>query len=203
MTGFAARAQSQLTFSSTGLVIHSDHNFSASPGSSLAWGSAEPSPVTMAGSMEMSYGWRPYPGESTVGDQVSQFTPGSNTSSVWMTGSAGGSQSHDWNWTNGGIPPPSAVRSMSFSGELSSHPHSQFVPVPSNAPYSGGGPEMANMFSPPASQAPGQGQVNGHAGPNESGWQQSQQQMMQQPRQAQRSMEFESWGMSHGGAPPM
>ncbi|KAJ3482144.1 hypothetical protein NLG97_g7645 [Lecanicillium saksenae] len=43
-----------------GMPIPAEQNFSVSPGSSLAWGSAEPSPVTLPGSVDMSYGWRPY-----------------------------------------------------------------------------------------------------------------------------------------------
>ncbi|KAJ6780140.1 hypothetical protein PWT90_10513 [Aphanocladium album] len=198
-----------------GMPIPAEQNFSVSPGSSLAWGSAEPSPVTLPGSMDMSYGWRPYGSESGASEQMSPFGPGPNAASTWMTTAAtpaAAQQPSDWNWSNGGMPPTTQARSMSFSGELMGQSHPPpFVPVPSNVPsnvpYNRSGPELRNMFASPMNQAPSGEHAPSLMGGPGGGWQpqqhQQQQQMLQQQQPRQQNVDFESWAISHGNGPSM
>lgn len=181
------------------MPIPAEQSFSVSPGSSLAWGSAEPSPVTLPGSMDMGYGWRPYGSESAPSDQISPFGPGSSTASSWMAATPSTVPPGDWHWNNG-LPPTTQARSMSFSGESMRQHQQQFVPVPSNAPYNRGGPKMGGMFTSPLSQPPGPG----HQLSQSSGsWQPTPQPTLQQQQPRQQNMDYEAWSISHGNGPSM
>ncbi len=187
-----------------GIPIPSDQNFTISSESSLAWGSAEPRPVAMPGSMDIGYGWRPYGSVSGPTEQISPFGPGPTTAPTWMAATPGSAQLSDWSWDSG-MPPTIPARSVSFSGELLGHPPPQLVPVPSNAPpYSRGGLNVGNPFSSPISQAPGLHHLPSQAGDPSSNWQAQQQQVLHQPQpQQQQTASFESWGMPNVSGPPM
>lgn len=185
-----------------GMPGNPDQRFSISPGTSLAWGSAEPSPVTIPGSMDMAYAWRPYGTGNSSNEQASPFGPPSNAGSAWMPGNAGGVPPGTWA-SDHGLPPSAAGRSMSFSGELVGH-QQPFSSVPSSTNYGEAGSELGNMLTPPLSQAPGTGQLPSHAGQsNQGNWPTTQQQILQQQQPRQPGMEFSSWGMGQGGGNPM
>ncbi|OAQ95988.1 hypothetical protein LLEC1_01663 [Akanthomyces lecanii] len=187
-----------------GIPTPADQNFVISSESSLAWGSAEPRPVAMPGSMDVGYGWRPYGSVSGSTEHISPFGPGPTTASNWMAATPGTPQLNDWTWDNG-MPPTIPARSMSFSGELLGHPPPQLVPVPSNAPpYSTRGrPIIGNAFSSPITPAPGLHHLPSQAGDSSGTWGEQRQQMFHQPQPLQRNASFQSWGMPDVSGPPM
>lgn len=181
--------------------MSAEQDFSISPGSSLTWGSADPRPVAVPESMDIGYGWRPYGSVSGSAEPASTFDPGSTTSANWMATTPGTPQLDNWSWDSG-MPPTVPARSVSFSGELMSQ--QQMVPVPSNAPYSGGGgPNMGNTFASPMNQNPGLGHLPSQVGDPRGNWQPQQQHMLQQQQAQQLQMGFEAWGISHSSDPPM
>ncbi|KAJ4146835.1 hypothetical protein LMH87_001394 [Akanthomyces muscarius] len=138
--GHAAPAigYSSVTGEGSGIPISAEQNFSISPGSSVAWGFAEPRPITMPESMNVGYGWRPYGSVSGSAEQILPFGAESTTWSTCVAATPGTPQLNNWKWDNG-MPPTLLRSSVSFNGELLGHPQKQLVPVPKNAPYNGTG----------------------------------------------------------------
>lgn len=180
----------------------SKQNFSVSAGTSLAWGSAEPSPVRLPGSMDMGYEWRPYGNESGSTEQISPFALVSTSPASWVTTMPGMPQFSDWNWNNGILPTTQAI-SVFFSGEVMSHPQHQFVPVSSKSPYNGAVFNMRNTFTLPMNQASRAGHLPSQACDPSGGWQPQQQSMLLTTTASTANMGFKSWGIPHNSGPPM
>lgn len=184
------------------MPISSEQQFSVSTGTSLALGSAEPSPVTLPGSMVMGYECRPYASESGSTDQISPFAPVSTTPVTWVTTMPETPQFSDGSWNNGILPTTQAI-SVSFSGELMSHPQHQLVPVSGKSPYNGAVPNMGNMFTSPMNQASGADHLPSQACDPSGGWQPQQQLMLPTTTASAANMGFRSLGMPHDSGPPM
>lgn len=193
-----------------------ERNFSVSSTPSLAWGSGEPSPATLSGSMDMGYAWQPYGADSTPAEQAVPFDPGPSTGGpAWVTARAAAMQPSNWNWDSN-MPPQVPARSLSFSGGYVSQQQHQFTPMPSNATFHEGGPGLVNVFPPPLHQSAESGPTAGQVilG-SQPGWeqhpqhhpqqhlQQSYQNQQYQQQQQPQNMEFNSWSLPQEGPPPM
>ncbi|EJP61616.1 uncharacterized protein BBA_09459 [Beauveria bassiana ARSEF 2860] len=159
------------------MPIAPEQDFSVSTGTSLAWGTVEPSPVTLPGSKDKGYEWCPYGSGSDSTEQISPFASGSTTPATWVTTMPRTPQFTDWNWNNGILSTAQAI-SASFSGEVMSHPQHQFVPVSSKSPYNGAVPNMGNTFTLPMNQASVAGHLPSQACDPSGGWQPQQQSML-------------------------
>ncbi|XWX00208.1 hypothetical protein V2A60_008228 [Cordyceps javanica] len=187
------------------IPIPTEQSFNVSPGSSLAWGSAEPSPVTLPGSMDMSYHWNPYGSESGSAEQTSAFGSELATQSAWMATTPDTTQLSNWGWNNG-VTPTTQGRSVSFSNDLIGQPQQQFVSNTSNGLYDGASANLETPFSPSINltSVPGHPpSQNGELGGN---WESQQQELVhqqQQQHQGHQEMGFQQWGVSHNGGAPM
>ncbi|PMB67571.1 hypothetical protein BM221_007241 [Beauveria bassiana] len=181
------------------MPISSGQNFSVSTGTSLAGGTAEPSPVTLPGSMDMGYEWCSYGSETDSTEQISPFAPGSTTSATWVTAMPRTPQFGDWNWNNG-ISPTTQAISVSFNGEVMSQPQHHFVTVSSKSPYNGAVHDIGDTFTLPMNQASGAGHLSSQACDLSGAWQPQQQSIL---RQQQPLQQHQIPGYSHNSGPPM
>ncbi|OAA72395.1 Zn(2)-C6 fungal-type DNA-binding domain protein [Cordyceps fumosorosea ARSEF 2679] len=195
-----------------GLSIPNHHpeqqqSFSVSPRSSFTWASAEPSPIALPGSMEMTYGWHQFGNEpaaaaAAAAEQAAPFGPDSAaaTQSAWMA-TTEAAQMHNWNWANGvsaAAPTAAQTRSVSFSNELIGQPQQPFVSAAGGVLYDGGVPSTA-----PMSLAPGPAHLPRQAGDPSGSWgAEQQQQMLQQQQRGHDNMGFEPWDVLHNNGPP-
>ncbi|KAM3506499.1 hypothetical protein MY11210_007540 [Beauveria gryllotalpidicola] len=193
---FASVADEEIGLS---IPMTAEQSFNVSPGSSLAWGSTQPSPVTIPGSMDMGFAWHPYGSESSSTEQLSSFGPGPASQSTWVETAPGTPQLNDWSWNNGALAAAQA-RSVSFSGDLISQSHQQFVSLPGNSLYNGVEPTMEGTYTSPMDHVLRPGHLPSQAGEPSISWLTQQQQMLlQQPQQ--QSMGFESWGFPNSSGP--
>ncbi|KAM3448547.1 hypothetical protein MY8738_006317 [Beauveria namnaoensis] len=181
------------------MPISSGQNFSVSTGTSLAGGTAEPSPVTLPGSMNMGYEWCSYGSETDSTEQISPFAPGSTTSATWVTAMPRTPQFGDWNWNNG-ISPTTQAISVSFNGEVMSQPQHHFITISRKSPYNGAVHDIGDTFTLPMNQASGAGHLSSQACDLSGAWQPQQQSIL---RQQQPLQQHQIPGYSHNSGPPM
>ncbi|EGX87915.1 C6 finger domain protein, putative [Cordyceps militaris CM01] len=127
-------AQNTITLATPGLMP--SIGYVSVPGEGLSmtnpdeqsfWGlPTEQSPVTLSGSMDMSYGWHSYGSECSSTEQASSFGLEAATQPTWMTATCETAQPNDWNW-NSGVNPTAQARSLSFSNDLIGLPQQEFV----------------------------------------------------------------------------
>lgn len=193
---FASVADEEIGLS---IPMTAEQSFNVSPGSSLAWGSTQPSPVTIPGSMDMGFAWHPYGSESSSTEQLSSLGPGLASQSTWGEAAPGTPQLNDWNWNNVALAAAQA-RSVSFSGDLISQSHQQFASLPGNSLYNGVEPTVEGTYTSPMDHSLRPGHLPSQAGEPSISWLTQQQQMLlQQPQQ--QSMGFESWGFPNTSGP--
>ncbi|EJP64558.1 C6 finger domain protein [Beauveria bassiana ARSEF 2860] len=193
---FASVADEEIGLS---IPMTAEQSFNVSPGSSLAWRSTQPSPVTIPGSMDMGFAWHPYGSESSSTEQLSSLGPGSASQSTWAEAASGTPQLNDWNWNNVALAAAQA-RSVSFSGDFISQSHQQFASLPGNSLYNGVEPTVEGTYTSPMDHSLRPGHLPSQAGEPSISWLTQQQQMLlQQPQQ--QSMGFESWGFPNTSGP--
>ncbi|ATY59713.1 C6 finger domain [Cordyceps militaris] len=179
-------AQNTITLATPGLMP--SIGYVSVPGEGLSmtnpdeqsfWVPTEQSPVTLSGSMDMSYGWHSYGSECSSTEQASSFGLEAATQPTWMTATCETAQPNDWNW-NSGVNPTAQARSLSFSNDLIGLPQQEFVSGSSNAMYDGGGATLDNAFPSSMSLVPGPTLVTSHRGEPSVIWEPQQQHILHQ-----------------------
>lgn len=159
-----------------------EHNFNAFPGSSLAWGFAEPSAVTLPGSVDIAYGWHPYDSKSGSTGQNSPSSPELATQLACMATTSETAHLNNWN-CNGGIPRTTQARSVSFSNNLIGQLQQQLVSAANNGLYDERAANMENTFTSLMHLASVRGHPPGQIRERNGSWNSQQQEMLHEQQQ--------------------